>query len=555
MPVSPRTGLLGAVRGALQRNQDLLRNASGLAATTGLNSLFGFVYWFVAARVYTKEEVGYGAAAVSAMLLLGTVGEFGLGTMLIGELPKRRSRGGLTIACIIVSGLGSLVLGLGFPVVADAFGASFPQIGGTPGRVALFAVGVALVGMTVVFDDATLGLLRSGVQLTRNLAMSAVKLALLPVAVVILHDAFGVGLIFAWVAGMLLSLVPALVLLRRGGSRILHRPDWALLRRLGGLAMTHNWLNLAIMTTPKLMPVLVTIVVSPSANASFYVAWMLVNFLFMVPASLSVILFAIASASPDVVAQKLRFTLRLSLMIGLPAMAVLAVCSRLLLEIFGQSYVQQASIPLLLLILTYLPTLPKIQYIAVCRASHRVRQAAIVLSIAALCDAAAAVVGGKLDGLNGVAAGYLIMQVIEGVATAPTVLRAAAVKTRAATGEFPALASTTAQPILEHNYIDRQRISLSALIALASLAISESGSTLDVATEVWRTGSFPAVTGSIRIATGSFPKLPGEDEEGYGIRQRAGVDALLSIATPLEENGTDGDRPTASAKQRNHRRQ
>src|ERR1700759_5065582 len=113
MPAAARSGLLGTVRDALRQNQDLLRNAGSLAASTGLTSLFGFVYWVVAAREFTKPEVGSGAAAVSAMLLLGTIGEFGLGTMLIGELPKRRSAGGLTIASIIVAGLGSLVLGLG----------------------------------------------------------------------------------------------------------------------------------------------------------------------------------------------------------------------------------------------------------------------------------------------------------------------------------------------------------------------------------------------------------------------------------------------------------
>ena len=78
-----------------QQNQDLLRNAGSLAATTGLTSLFGFVYWILAAREFTQQAVGYGSAEISMMILLGTVGMFGFGTMLIGELPNRRSRGGL----------------------------------------------------------------------------------------------------------------------------------------------------------------------------------------------------------------------------------------------------------------------------------------------------------------------------------------------------------------------------------------------------------------------------------------------------------------------------
>lgn len=529
MPAPRRSGLWVAVRGAWQRNQDLLGNAGSLAATTGLTSVFGFVYWVVAAKEFSLQAVGYGSAAVSAMILLGTIGEFGLGTMLIGELPKRRGAGGLAIAAIIASGVGSLVLGVGFPLVADKFGAHFPQISGTPARIGLFAVGVALVGMCIVFDSATIGLLRGSVQLGRNLAMSVFKLALLPVTAVVLHDAFGVGLVFAWVAGTLLSLVPALLMLKRRGSRIFERPDWAMLRRFGKLAMAHNWLNLAIMTPPRLIPVLVTVVVSADANAAFYVAWMLANFLFLVPSSLASVLFAIASAAPEVVAEKLRFVLRLSLMIGLPAMAALAIGGPLLLKVFGGDYAHQATIPLLLLILTYIPGLPKAQYIAVCRAAHRVGQATIVLSVAALCDIAAVVVGGKLGGLNGVAFGYLVMQVIEGLATAPTVLRAASVKL-AGTGE-----ATAARPIVEDSHRDRQQVGLAALIALASVAISE-GHSLDGAS-VCRTGSFQTITGSFCVGTGPFSMVPGDDEERYAIRQRAGVDTLLSMATPIAPDG------------------
>src|SRR6516162_3523633 len=97
------SGLSSKVRAALHGNRDLLRNAGSLAATTGLTSILGFGFWAIAARYYTTTEIGYGAAATNAMALLGTIGIFGLGTMLIGELPKRRKRGGLFSAAVIAS--------------------------------------------------------------------------------------------------------------------------------------------------------------------------------------------------------------------------------------------------------------------------------------------------------------------------------------------------------------------------------------------------------------------------------------------------------------------
>lgn len=519
MKAPPPSGLLATARGIWQQNQDLLRNGGSLIVTTGASAAFGFIYWVVAARDFSQDAVGYAAAAISLQMLLGTIGEFGLGTMLIGELPRRRGGGGLTIASIIASGAGSVLLALLFPLIV-LFGGHFPEITGSPGRLAVFTVGVALVAMMIVFDDATLGLMRGGVQMSRNLAMAVVKLALLPIAAVVLHDAFGVGIVLTWVIGTVLSIPVALFMLKRGNSRIFHRPDWTQLRQLSKLAMAHNWLNLAIATPPRIIPVLVTVFVSPGANAVFYDAWMLVSFLYMVPQCLSIVLFAIASAAPDVIAEKLRFVLRLSLYIGIPGMLALALLSHYVLEIFGPNYARTGTIPLLLLILCYVPGLFKAVYIAVCRAQHRVGHAAIVLAIGGLCEAGAAIIGGKADGLVGVCVGYLVVQLIEGAVTGPTVLRAATIRRRVAPEAVAALQATTAQVILESTHLDHQRKGLASLVALASVSVSG----VDAATQAWETALLHT--------------FPADDEDDYPVdeyylrNQQAGIDALLGMVAP-----------------------
>jgi hypothetical protein len=299
--------------------------------------------------------------------------------------------------------------------------------------------------------------------------------------------------------------------------------------------------------------VLVTLVVSPDANASFYIAYMLVNFLFMVPACLSTVLFAIASASPEVVAEKLRFVLRLSLMIGLPAMAVLALGGHFALGFFGPGY-QSATIPLLLLVITYIPGIPKAQYIAVCRANGQVTRAAVLLSIAAGCELGAVVVGGKLGGLNWLTFAYLLVTILEGIVTAPTVLRAAYARgpqRGAAASGLAALTTTddtVSQLPADTGYLHHQQRGLAALIGLASAAVSE-GHSLDAAVEVWRTGSFPAFADGLRrpssatvTRTDLFGSEPltspqGRPEyHGQHRRQQAGLDALVALATPASSD-------------------
>ena len=413
-----------------QRHKDLLANSVSLLGTTGVTSGLGFIFWTFATRVFSQEAVGYGSAAVSSITLLGTIGVFGLGTVLIGELPRRRPRAGLVSAALIASGIGSFLLALGFVVAAPLVSERFGAILHEPIEAASFIAGVVLTAVTLVFDQATIGLLRGGVQLSRNLVFAIAKMLALPVVAILLHNQFGVGISVSWSVGLVISFLGSAIWLQITGSPVLPRPDWTVLRALGKTTLAHNWLNLAIAVPYSLIPVLVTVVVSPSANAAFYIAWTLVSFLYAVPTALSTVLFAVASAEPHIISKKLRFALKVSLCIGLPAMLALCFGAHFALSFFGSAYVHNAAFPLIVLSLTYLPMLPKSFYIAVCRATGRISRAAVVLTAFAAAEIIAAGVAGALSGLKGLSLAIVTVTLIEGLATSPAVLRATSIHGR-----------------------------------------------------------------------------------------------------------------------------
>ena len=273
-------------------------------------------------------------------------------------------------------------------------------------------------------------------------------------------------------------------------------------------------------------------------------------------------------------------------MIGLPIMVVLAIGAQFMLAIYKPVYAELRPVPLWLLIIGYIPQMPRAQFIAVSRATNKVGQAAGLLCFFAACEVVSIIIGGKFGGLTGLSFAYLGVLVMEGLITAPTVLRAAYARTAAATGAFPAVSATAratgalpmatgplarvtgeliklttgALPTLP-GAPDRQENGLAALFAIASAAVASEGHTLDVATEVWRTGSFPAIpadaTGprKVQAATsldmfgGQTVELP-QQQLSYRRRQQAGIDALLAIATPVvsadeqqEESRGNGKEP------------
>jgi O-antigen/teichoic acid export membrane protein len=538
------------VSSVLRRNQDLLRNAGSLAATTGITSFLGFAYWIYAARIFSPEAVGYASAAISTMGLVGTIGMFGLDTMLIGELPRGGNQGGLTMASCLAAFVVSFVLGIGFCLVSLTFSTRFVEINGTVSRIIVFSFGVAITGATLVFDAATIGLMRGGLQLSRNAGFSISKMAALPAIAVIFHDRLGVGIVVSWEIGIIISLFPTAIIIKRGGAKILHRPDWSNLWRLRKLALAHNWLNLAINIPASINPVLVALVVSPAANGAYYIAALITSFLYMVPQSLSTVLFAVASAAPEKIAEKLRFVLRMSLAIGIPAGLVLGLGGRFILSAFGSSYAEMAAGPLWLLAAAYVPGLFSQTYIAVARAHGRFNQAAVFLTAFAVLRMAALVLGGKIDGLYGLAFGMLAVQLVQSLITVPSVLHTAfgSVTVRSAADSV-----TLDEERLRSEGADemrlRQQAGVAALLELATrMAPSSprpSAHAVDDDSPVAGTPNPPQKmvnrrerrphlggptikTNSALAETSWWPDV---DEATFRSRQQTGMAALIAIAT------------------------
>ena len=376
------------------RHQDLLRNLLYLLATTGVTSSMGIIYWNVAARFFSQEAVGYATAAISAMTLISSLGIFGLGTLLIGDLPKRHGGwAGLISAAMLTAATGSLILALGFVLAAPHFTTHYYDIDGSVRAASLFCTGVVLTASSAVFDAAAIGLQRGGLQLMRNMTFVIVKMVTLIAVAIVIHYSSGISIFASWVAAIPLSLL--FVARRFWFSRgpVLPRPDWAILRSLGRLLAAHNWLNLALQVPSLLAPVLVASLLTPATNAAYYVAMTMCTGLFILTTHMSTALFAVAAGDAKLISRKLRFALRVSLMLGIPGMAVLALGAHFILGEFGAGYAQVATVPMQLIALTFLPALPTSYYISVSRASGRLSRAATVVTCFAAVDVAAVVIG------------------------------------------------------------------------------------------------------------------------------------------------------------------
>ena len=122
-------------------------------------------------------------------------------------------------------------------------------------------MGVGVTAVTLVLDNALIGLLLGGLQFWRNLAFAVLKLAVL-VGIGFLSAQTGVGIYASWVAGNVASLLVLAVLVGATGHRLLHPPRWRVLGRLGVPALKHHALNLAVQAPSLALPLLVVAILS-----------------------------------------------------------------------------------------------------------------------------------------------------------------------------------------------------------------------------------------------------------------------------------------------------
>lgn len=401
------------LQAASRHNRSLLTNAGSMVGTTLVTSALGVAFWLIAAHNFSQPAVGVASAAVAAMILLGFIGTLGLGTLLMGELPRRRDRHhSLLNAALLINVLAGFLLGLGFALIAPLISSNLGDLSESFAATAFFAVGVGLTALVLVLDQALIGLLRGGLQLTRNSVFALAKLlALIPIAV-FATSADAPWIYAAWATGIALSLL-VLIPFYAGRGRDTLRPNFVLLIQMRASAGYHAAVNLGLETADMAMPILVVILVSPAATASFYIAWMIVGFLVVVPLSLSMVAYAIGSADAAGLSRRFRFTVGISLAFGLLANLVLIPGASPALQIFGHDYADQATTALHILALGVFPMTIKTHYVSIHRVQRSLRPALPIVWGGTLLELGGGAAGAIAGGLTGVAWGWLAGMCIE----------------------------------------------------------------------------------------------------------------------------------------------
>ncbi len=210
-----------------------------------------------------------------------------------------------------------------------------------------------------------------------------------------------------WALGDAASFV-AILISRRSVPTTPLAFEWRTVVGLARNAVGHGSISSARTGPALFMPVLVTGVLSATANAAFYVALIITTALQVIASSATFTLYAVGERSPRAFQHQLRVTLALSSAIVAVGIAALWVIGPWLLGLFGPTYVAQAGASLPWLAACAVPLIVIDHWIALRRIRHEMRGTVAILAFGAVLQIALAWIGAVNDDVTGLAIGWFI---------------------------------------------------------------------------------------------------------------------------------------------------
>jgi len=375
---------------------------------------FGFIFWLVAARLFPVASVGLAAGAVSAVMLCTQLALLGLGSSVIVHYPAHRRRPFVLLDTAFTIVFVSSLLAAGVFFAVAALGLHELRLVATQPLFAVsFAAMTVLGTATILLDQVSTAIRRGDQALVRAAGFGATTVALL-LAVAVLTGTTEPAVIFStWVGGGLFACTLGALHLRRSFApyRYTPRMNRAVASGLLRVGIPNHLLTLTERLPGLVLPIIVIELLSPSANAAWYTAWMMAWVVYIIPIQVGMTSFAEASHRPQELGSLVRYGVRTSLLIGLATAAVAGLAAQLLLSILGHHYAQAGSTPLRILLVAVVPLTIIQAYFVACRATGKLSEAIATGMANAAFSIGGAAAAATIWGLPGIAATWLGAQV------------------------------------------------------------------------------------------------------------------------------------------------
>jgi len=316
--------------------EPLYRNSAFLVLGRLLNVGVGFFFWLIAARLYPTEEVGVATALISSVTLIMFIASFGFNFSLI-RFIRISSKESVLNTSICITTIAAGTVGIVYLLVLNTFFSNSALIQNTSYGI-FFLLTVVMHSIFFITGESFKALRDTKDYFMQNTVLSARVLLLFPLVFLGSFGIFGaIGITY-----FLATVYSIFVLSRRVKLNFKINRDFL---NKSFRFSSGNYASSLLYESPSLlMPPIILSLIGKQEAALYYIAMAVSSLILIAPMSLSASLFIEGSYGENLKKNVLKSG-KAILLVLVPGVIFIYIFGGIVLEIFGQDYVE--ALPLL----------------------------------------------------------------------------------------------------------------------------------------------------------------------------------------------------------------
>lgn len=305
--------------------------------SSGIISLFGFIFWIIVAQNYSSHDVGIATTLISSALLISLLGQAGFDTTFIRFLPKSKNQSAQLSTGIVISGVMSAVIALLFCIGSPLFAPKLSFLVSNPTSAALFIIFVVFATWNTLTNAALIAYRKTIYVLIIDFIFSIVKVSLLLFAATGDYMTIFTLVGIAQVVNVSLSMF---VLIRKFNYKPSIRVDRSIIRETKKYSLGVYVSSILNLLPDSLLPIIIVNKLSASDSAYFYIAFAITNLVYTIAFAITQALLAETANDEKRFREHARKGLFIAIGLLTPAIIVVIFIAPYLLQLFGPSYAQ-----------------------------------------------------------------------------------------------------------------------------------------------------------------------------------------------------------------------
>ena len=395
-------------------SNSLLKNASFLIIGTFASSLVSFIFIIIATHLFQPKDVGLSSAAISAIGIISTISELGLGITLIRFLhDSGKNENALLNYFLTINIIASLVVTIVFLCGLDLWSSSLVPIREDKFFIIVFLLFAVAQSAQPILLNVFLAKRQNKYAPIINGIIGIFKVLFILLLSLLFNNKFGI-LLAAGIATFIGALILILYFIPRVQKNYKFQPR---LNYPGSKEYFHyaagNYIGrLLLGVTPLMLPLIVLNTLGPESNAVFYVAWSITSILQIIPTAVFNSLFAEASTDSQHLKNHVMHSIKFMFLILIPAIIITILISEKFLLIFGKSYSLEGESLLQIAACSTIPFGINYLYISIARFEKHSGKLIFIAALSVVLTILFSYIFMKTSGLNGIGLGYLVGQCI-----------------------------------------------------------------------------------------------------------------------------------------------